>query len=186
YIITILLFFSCSKNSHSYDFSKSCKKTSNFSLENRLKNYPFNISKKIVFIYYIENNLKRERKPNGTQLTNYLNELKARETKFYIHDVHQAYVLNNTNIDELTNLFYNIGENEGTNVTMMISGCFYYKNAILFLDENNYLIDYIKFSFDCRREESSNSAVTTGKRCTYKFNLIENFFNKYAIRTISP
>jgi hypothetical protein len=69
---------------------------------------------------------------------------------------------------------------------MMISGCFYYKNAILFLDENNYLIDYIKFSFDCRREESSNSAVTTGKRCTYKFNLIENLFNKYAISTISP
>jgi len=123
YIITILLFFSCSKNSHSYDFSKSCKKTSNFSLENRLKNYPFNVSKKIVFIYYIENNLKRERKPFGVQLTNYLNELKARQTKFYIHDVHQAYVLNNTNIDELTNLFYNIGENEGTSDGWRNSSC---------------------------------------------------------------
>lgn len=185
YIITVLIFFSCSKNNFSYDYSKSCEKTSNFSLENRLKNYPFNVSKKIVFISYLQKDSLKEHGPNGTQLTIYLNKLKAKESKFYIHDVHQSYLLNNSNIDELTNLFYNIGEINETNLTVMTSGCFYYKNAILFLDENNYLIDYIKFSFDCRREESSNSILTTGKICIYKLNLIEGLFNKYGISTTS-
>jgi hypothetical protein len=33
--------------------------------------------KKIVFTYYVEKDLKKERKPFGVQLTNYLNELKS-------------------------------------------------------------------------------------------------------------
>lgn len=175
YIFLSILFLvpSCSKNNKLYDYSKSCKKTSNISLSKRIENYPFNISKKIIFISYQQNKLGVE----GTELTNYLEKL-----KFNIKDVNQAYFLDQNNINELTNLFYNIGSTDTQQVTMNF-GCFTYKNAILFLDENDILIEYIKFSFECNQTETSNKNVTTGEGCTYKIFLIEDLFKKYNINT---
>lgn len=178
YIYIVFALLSCSKNDKLYDYSKSCKKTSNISLSKRVENYPFNISKKIIFISYKQNKFGVE----GTELTNYLKSLKFNQLKFNIKDVNQAYFLDQNNIDELTNLFYNVGTTD-SNVTTMNSGCFTYKNAILFLDENDYLIEYIKFSFECSQIETSNKNVTTGKECTHKIFLIEDLFKKYNVNT---
>ena len=80
YIFLSILFLvpSCSKNNKLYDYSKSCKKTSNISLSKRIENYPFNISKKIIFISYQQNKLGVE----GTELTNYLENLKFNKLIF--------------------------------------------------------------------------------------------------------
>lgn len=178
FLLIIFLLPSCSKNTKLYDYSKSCKETSNISLSKRIENYPFNISKKIIFISYKQNKSGVE----GTELSDYLKNLKLNQLKFNIKDVNQAYFLNKNNIDELTNLFYNIGSTDTRQATMNY-GCFTYKNAILFLDENDYLIEYIKFSFECNKIETSNENVTTGKKCTYKLFVIEDLFKKYNINT---
>ncbi|GEM53696.1 hypothetical protein EB1_34860 [Empedobacter brevis NBRC 14943 = ATCC 43319] len=156
---------------------EGCPKNFNFSSEERLKNYPFNNSENIVFISYTQ------KQPGliGTELSKYLSKLYKKTKKFEPEDVNEAYYLGKEDINELTDVFYNYGYNKG-NITVSSSGCYMPKNAILFLDSEDYLSDYIEICFECGVVKFSNEKMNLGYNCSDKLGLIKKLFEKYNIK----
>lgn len=89
--------------------------------------------------------------------------------------------LNSSQKDELTNLIFNYGYLKDVNVRMS-SGCYMPNNAILFLDKDDNLLEYIEICFDCNAFRSSNKEIDLGDECMQKMNLLNEFFLKSGVK----
>lgn len=61
------------------------------------------------------------------------------------------------------------------------SGCYMPNNAILFLDKDDNLLEFIEICFDCNEFRTSNEEITLGDKCMQKMNLLDDFFLKSGI-----
>lgn len=152
----------------------TCIKKNFKSFTARLKEYPFNITAQIQFVsfkggvYLIDNEIVRQDslpRINDTILYSKLTEVKT---------------LTLPQVDNLTDIFYNYGF-KGPTYTITETACYNPRNAILFLDKNNKVIEFIEICFECQKTSQSSDKVSLGEMCEQKLGMLFDLFKKVGI-----
>lgn len=138
-----------------------CGYYGNKTIEERNKIFPFNKTKKIVLVAFpapnmiVVNEDSSEEKIDslslskmGFKITETINLPSKNNIKEY--NITEKIELNSIQINELSNLVinYKIKKNY-KGITIRGGGCFFPRNAILFLDEKDKIVSYIEICFEC-------------------------------------
>jgi len=93
--------------------------------------------------------------------------------------VFNSKTLSAAGIDSLTDIMYNVGftpVNGSYTVTVSERMCYNPRNAILFIDANGTVTQYIEFCFECHRYYLSSRKIKNAIYCEQKYDLLSNFF----------
>ena len=87
-------------------------------------------------------------------------------------------------IESLTDLLYNIGyKNPEAELYSIIKGtCYEPRNAIIFLDQNDKVIEYIGICFSCGTHDFSSDKIIEFNYCTNKYALLAKFFRANGVK----
>lgn len=152
----------------------NCIKKKYTSLTSRLKRYPFNVSSKIQFasfegdFYLLDKEIIQQDsfpRINDRKLYSKLTEVK---TLTYLE------------VDKLTDIFYNYGFRGSIHVNIE-TACYNPRNAILFLDNNGEIVDFIEICFECHKARASSDKISLGDMCDQKLNMLFDLFKKVGI-----
>ena len=83
--------------------------------------------------------------------------------------------LSKEQIDELTSILHNVTY-KGEIFRISGTGCYNPKNAILFCDKNNHLLEFIEICFHCSGYELSSEKIGLGDLCNEKWEMLRSFF----------
>lgn len=153
-----------------------CKKQQNLSLEKRLSNYPFNKAKEIKIISFTNINIIRDSLIVETQ-----DEIPKTNGKIDLSKVKEIETLTSSDIDELSDIFYNFGYKENPKIQVNIK-CYEPRNAILFLNEKGEIFEYIEICFECKKTVESSKKISLGEMCNQKLEMIKQIFKKRNIK----
>ena len=160
--------------------SHDCARVKDIPPAERANNYPFNNARQIQLVsfkssydsvwgQYYKDSLPRE---NDTVVYSKLFEIKT---------------LSHSQIDTLTDLIYNYdnkfdyrpkGKVYFTGTSM---NCYNPRNAILFIDKDKKVFEFIEICFECDKFNSSSDRVSFGTDCNQKLELIKSFFHNIGI-----
>ena len=164
-----------------FDESQDCAKRNSKSFSSRIKNYPFNLTAKIQLVSFKHN-------PDTANFGEYTRDSlpKLNDTVCY-SKLFEVKTLSLTQIDKLTDLMYNYGfkfipKIKG-NVYLIgsVLQCYNPRNAILFLDKDNKVFEFIEICFECKRIRTSSDSIGIGVKCNQKLKMIQNFFKEVGI-----
>ena len=177
-IIGLFTLISCGSQYKEKLFYKnmSCVKQEKLTVYERNKIYPYNVSNKIILATY----LQKENGVMGGEMQAYFSSLKEDRNLFDKKRFNEFIYLNDNQKNELTEIIFNYGYKKNINIGIN-SGCYMPNNAILFLDKDDNLLEFIEICFDCNQFRTSNEKITLGDKCMQKMNLLDNFFLKSGI-----
>jgi hypothetical protein len=95
--------------------------------------------------------------------------------------IKETKILNKEQIDSLASIFYNVTYS-GEIMYLEGTGCYNPRNAVLFLDSNNHLVEFIELCFECYEQRFSSDRINIGDLCDQKSNMIKEFFFRMGIR----
>ena len=153
------------------DSDSECGPNKKLSAKQRSGFYPFSVAKKIVIISFA---------PYGE----YGNQVPI-ENQLMIKDlIKEKAELSSEKIKNLTDLLYNIGyKNPKAKLYSIIKGtCYEPRNAIVFLDQNNKVIEDIGICFSCGTHYFSSDKIREFNYCTNKYALLANFFRLNGVK----
>lgn len=180
-IIGLFTLISCGSQYKQKLFYKnmSCVKQDKLTVSERNKIYPYNISAKVVLATY----LPKEKGVSvmGSEMQDYFRSLKEDRNLFDKKRFKDFIYLNDNQKNELTDIIFNYGYKKNLNIGMH-SLCYMPNNAILFLDKDDNLLEFIEICFDCNEFRTSNEEITLGDKCMQKMNLLDDFFLKSGIK----
>ncbi|MBF0597631.1 hypothetical protein [Faecalibacter rhinopitheci] len=180
-IIGLFTLISCGSQYKQKLFYKnmSCVKQDKLTVSERNKIYPYNISAKVVLATY----LPKEKGVSvmGSEMQDYFRSLKEDRNLFDKKRFKEFIYLNDNQKNELTDIIFNYGYKKNLNIGMH-SLCYMPNNAILFLDKDDNLLEFIEICFDCNEFRTSNEEITLGDKCMQKMNLLDDFFLKSGIK----
>jgi len=152
-----------------------CVKKTNKTFTARLKKYPFNVATQIQLVSFKAGvdtsqlqdmkNLDSLPRLNDTICYSKLTELKS---------------ITFPQIDKLTDILYNYGYG-GTIHIGSIPLCYFPRNAILFLDKNGKVFEYIEICFECSKTKESSDKISLGQMCDEKMGMLKDFFKTVGI-----
>ncbi|MBQ0146997.1 MAG: hypothetical protein KBS93_00880, partial [Flavobacteriaceae bacterium] len=124
----------------------SCVKQDKLTVSERNKIYPYNISAKVVLATY----LPKEKGVSvmGSEMQDYFRSLKEDRNLFDKKRFKEFIYLNDNQKNELTDIIFNYGYKKNLNIGMH-SLCYMPDNAILFLDKDDNLLEFIEICLDC-------------------------------------
>jgi len=163
------------KDSHDY-----CAFTQKYSIQKRLKFYPFSKAVKIVAVSY-----KCEFPPDDLPdtLSKKLNDtifdagLHINNGRLNQTSIKEIRYLNPSQINKLTNIIYNTDFKVQIVFNSIIgSACYDPRNALLFYDKDGKVFDALEICFQCRESHSISDRITVGTLCTQKYELLRRFF----------
>ena len=165
-----------------HDFSK-------FSLSKRLATYPFRKAARIKLVSF---NLNHDFRPP----TVFLDSTVVIEEKEEVlmskvmksgdfSKLDQMQDLNPDQIAKLSDILYNTcARHYITSGAQM--GCYYPRNAILFLDKSNKIFEYFEVCFGCRGIETNKKFPLLDEYiCNFMYDDLEKYFNELGIETKS-
>lgn len=138
-----------------------CIVTNKLSATCRLKQYPFNAAQKIQVVSFAGFKLPL--------IDSNVNYSKIEEVK----------TLSHSQTDALTQIIYNISF-RGTTLFEEEIKCYDPRHAILFLDINGNLFEYLEICLECQNFVSTSEAITLGDKCSTKFRYLEIFITVLA------
>jgi hypothetical protein len=160
--------------------SHDCARVNNIPPAERAKNYPFINAREIQLVsfkssydsvwgQYFKDSLPRK---NDTVVYSKLFEIRT---------------LTQSQIDTLTDLIFNYDNKSiykpkrnvyfiGTSMN-----CYNPRNAILFIDKDRKVFEFIEICFECDKFYSSSDSVGFGSDCNQKLELIKDFFHRTGI-----
>ncbi len=151
-----------------------CVKKGKTSFSDRLKNYPFDVSTCIQFVSFVsgiyEQNNIRTKSDSLPRMNDTVVYAKLTEVK----------TLTFRQVDALSDIFYNYGF-RGRITTIGNAACYMPRNAILFLDKNNKVVEFIEICFECDRTKESSLKISLGEMCTQKLDMLKNLFRKVGV-----
>jgi hypothetical protein len=165
-----------------------CLRKNKYSPAQRLKFYPFNKAKQVKLVAF-EDYLGAQ--PN-VQITigdtiktpNYDSIWKARvpfkKAGVDYSTFKEIKTLNKTQVDQLTDLLYNIGY-AGPKQVEPGSKCYDPRNAILFIDSRGRTFAYIEICFECQEYRVSSKKLMLGEFCEQKLDRIKSFFKSAGV-----
>lgn len=149
----------------------SCVWRDKMSFNQRSEMYPYNVSEKVVLATY----LQQKDGVVGGEMMSYFNSLKENRSLFDKTRFKDYVEINSSQVGELTNIIFNYGYKKDNGLRGM-SGCYMPNNAILFLDKDDNLLEFIEICFDCGSFRASKEAINLGEDCDAKMNLLSEFF----------
>ena len=177
-LISNFAFSQKKKSKYEKEFEKSnCVRSNKLSFENRVLNYPYNISSQIKIISYKNKGEGFE----GEELQKYLDLIISNKDSLNESNFDEIQILNTKQIERLTDLIYNYGFKEKSEISVM-SNCYMPRNAILFYDNENNLIGFLEIFFECNNYRSNNEEITIEEHCTQKMQLMKEFFKDCGIK----
>lgn len=178
-IIGLFTLTSCGSRYNEKLFYKnmSCVKQDKFTVSERNKIYPYNVSAKVVLATYHQ----KEKGMMGAEMQTYFRSLKEDKSLFDKTRFKEFIQLNNVQKNELTEIIFNYGYKRNVNEAYQ-KMCYMPNNAILFLDKDDNLLEFIEICFDCDQFRTSNKEITLSDDCMQKMNLLNEFFLKSGIK----
>lgn len=168
----------------SYD---DCVNTNKYSLTQRLSKYPFNKAVKIYAVSYplaVYPSGEWKKVANGK--TDFVKDSIPKKRGLIIEQDtldHSTLIefkeLDQNQIAGLTNLIYNINWRKPSASLHLVDhgACYAPRNAIIFVNKNNKVIDYIEICFHCMGSHSKNDdRLSIGTLCTQKYDLMKQWF----------
>lgn len=122
-----------------------CVKKTNKTFAERLKKYPFNLTTQIQLVSF-----------KGGVDTSQLQDMKNLDSLPRLNDtvcyskLTELKSITFSQVDKLTDILYNYGYG-GAVYIGSISLCYFPRNAILFLDKNGKVFEYIEICFECSK-----------------------------------
>lgn len=172
-----------------------CMFRNTYSLNERLKFFPFNKYKKVVLISFEwpepQDKIIIDSLGKRHYIADTIPDLDTKEQlqKFYKSITKEEKSLNSTQLNQLTNVLYNIGVKSNKsyhgirNVETSYS-CYDPRNAILFLDEKDILAEYIEFCFECHGRRVSSEKIKLNTFCNQKYDILKKFFKSAGIKYV--
>lgn len=184
--ILLLIFFSSicfaqkTKKEILNDPNNNCVRTKNLSFNQISKLYPLNKSTKILLVSFpysipsinIETNEEIEVK----------NGLPKNENKIDYSKLIEYKALTYNNIYELLDIFFNYNFKPNKLRIYKPPCCYKPRNAIVFLNENDEIVDYIEICFTCAVYTYGKIDLDDNSPCQGKLDLIKNFFIQNGIK----
>lgn len=154
------------------DYGMPCTHFGKLSLKQRLARYPFNKAKSVMLISFTDNSiLYPDYKLNKDRILALGN---AEDTK----------MLTAADIDELSDLLFNVGYDTDELFKTQIPECPELKNAIVFLDDKGKPFDYIGIYFGCNAAEYDINKIEFPVDCDDKYDMLGHFFSERGIPVI--
>ncbi|NHN26113.1 hypothetical protein FIA58_010535 [Flavobacterium jejuense] len=184
-VVIVFVFLSCNtsfsqvkqKNSEKEIEKLNCTKNSNIRLEERLVNFPYNLTAQIKIVSY----KNKEEGGVGDDFQKYLDLLVTKKDTIIENKFDEMKVLNLEQIEKLTDIIFNYGyESEPT--IEVAEACYMPRNAILFYDNDNKIIGFIEICFQCSNYRTNDNKMNLGETCTQKFELLKAFFKECGIQ----
>lgn len=147
----------------------NCIETSKYTPEERMRFYPFDISA-VVKIVSFDN--------MGDSAIAHKLPMKADEIDF--SRITEQKTLKKEEIDQLTNILYNVAY-KGDIFYLTGTGCYNPRNAILFYDSSDHLLEFIELCFECHGKRLSSDKISLGDLCNQKSDLLKAFFEVHGI-----
>lgn len=169
-----------------------------FSMDEIIKSFPFNKTTKIKIVSYNTDFLSEFRIPlppvgkDGDSTM--IKRLIADETfpnkleniiigNENLEGIKQIKTLNLEETFELLKLLYNTCGKFSSDIRE-VSICFFPRNAVLFYDENDVVLEILEICFDCHRMQfNSEKSLEINGMCTNFYLKVENFFNSKGLKT---
>jgi hypothetical protein len=103
----------------------------------------------------------------------------------------ESRILSKDAIDSLTDILYNVGKTPVGKLPMEIDGeikCYEPRNAILFINSEGIVTQYIELCFGCQKYFFSSIKIKPMEYCEQKYEMLKQFFLKQGIQygTILP
>ena len=154
-----------SSNTNSNKFGR----VSNISFSKRIKKYPFNKTAKIWLVSF-------EDLSGGGQLDTtkivYNQNMPKSNMAVCINSFKEIKTLNHPKINKLTDILFNY-KPLGKNHIIEFSSCYSPRNAILFLDKNEKVFDFIEICFSCLHMRNFSKKLNIENECDHKINMIK-------------
>ena len=150
--------------------NSNCIKKLNSSFTTRLKNYPFNQATQIQLVSF-----------KGGIDTSEFQDMKMNDSLPMLNDtvcyskLMEVRTITYNQVHKLTDILYNYGYG-GPVYIGSSSMCYFPRNAILFLDANGKVYEFIEICFECRETRTSSERISLGQMCNQKMQMLKNFF----------
>ncbi|MEZ2338240.1 hypothetical protein AB6735_21505 [Mucilaginibacter sp. RCC_168] len=163
-----------------------CTFTDQYTVEQRLKKYPFSGAYKILAVSY-----RGGAEPNTEISFDTLKpvqklshkELQLRNGLVIIKDsldystVIETKTLTKNQIIRLTNIIYNTDFKKIDRANLMGRGaCFEPRNSFIFLNKNGKVVHRLDICFHCHNYESDTNKLDIGTVCSQKYDILRKFF----------
>jgi hypothetical protein len=149
-----------------------CFNSDKYNAKQRLSFFPFNGAVTIKLVSFADTN----KIYTPIRVNNFsIDERKVIESR----------VLSKNGIDSLTNILYNVGRTpvKGVRITIADLGanCYEPRNAILFINDEGVITQYIELCFGCNKYYFSSSKIRMMETCEQKYDMLKAFFLKQGI-----
>lgn len=175
FLLTASTFYSqINRNTIVIDSEQNCKKTKNTSFEKLTSLFPLNKTTTVQIVSFeYENSILIEDGKADKQIV--IDSLPRIGNKLDYKNLKEFKNLELIKIIELSKILYNFNFDPKKSKTIRIGGCYMPRNAIVFLDNQENIIEYIEICFECRGYFIFNKS-NFGEFCDGKIELIKNFF----------
>lgn len=111
----------------------------------------------------------------------YFDILKKRPSKYNPDHFEEKAELSENQKNELTDLIYNF-ENNHKDAVLWAASCYMPRNAVLFFNDNNKLIEFIEICFECNNYRTNSKKMDLNNNCGEKLYLLKEQFSKAGIQ----
>lgn len=152
----------------------NCKKTKNTSFEKLALTFPLNKTTKVQIVSFeYKNVMITEEGKEDKQIL--IDSLPRIGNKLDYKNIKECKNLELINIIELSEILYNFNYNPKKDKTISVASCYMPRNAIVFLDSEENIIEFIEICFECGGHYVFRES-NFGEFCDGKIQLIKNFF----------
>ena len=160
----------------------NCKRIKKETIEDFKKYFPLNETQKLLLVsfeYFIP---YKTNPKNGELIGKEKRGLPLVQNKINYEELKEFKVFNLKELEKLFDILFNFGiDNSKTYIIENGVSCYQPRNAIVFLNEKNEVIEYIEICFSC-----SHTAVFKktqfGEFCEGKLDLVKSFFIEKGIQ----
>jgi len=152
------------------DCNRNCQYRYKYSVEERLKIYPFSKASKVQLVSFTK-----------TPYSGMNSLIPLKNGRVDQAKLKESITLSNLQIDSLTSILYNVSY-RGPFFTEVDVKCYNPRNAILFIDTTGKEFAFIELCFECMKHRLSSKRINPGDFCEQKYDLLENYFKDAGIR----
>ena len=149
-----------------------------YSLQRRLSFYPLNECAQIQIVSFGLQLDSNQRTVEGNYQLPKLNDT------VQVSKLDQTICLNLKQVDTLTDILYNECA-RWTIAEYTQTGCYYPRNAILFIDKLGKVFEYMEICFECLQVKVSSSNAVKPDLCRYMYADLKSFYERNGLMTSS-
>lgn len=157
-----------------------CAKKHQYSFAERMKQYPFNVSEKVIIVSF--DSLRPVETLKGMIPDEREIRIPIKDNKPEFELIRETFTLTNGQLEALTDILYNYDYKNDQGVRSR-SQCFSPHHALVFFDGKNKMIAYVEVCFKCHNVEASNKDIKLGNFCSDKVNMLKDLFKKVGVKT---